>query len=215
MLDRASTLIVSGALTAFFACKGEILPPAPFGLLPGDTEQGDQKTHGDVGRGDPGANNPGDATRDRGDARGDAGGDSAGSVVIYRDSFDSPDLSPYAVEIEAGNVSITGGSMDIDAAGGCTIWLRQKLQGPLRITFAVTVIDKGGANDRVSDMNCFWMARDLDNPDDLFARTRSGDFSEYHYLSLYYVGMGGNSNSTTRFRRYPGGGDRPLDPEHD
>jgi hypothetical protein len=29
------------------------------------------------------------------------------------------------------------------------------------------------------------------------------------------VGYGGNSNTTTRFRRYSGNGERPLLPEHD
>jgi len=71
-------------------------------------------------------------------------------------------------------------------------------------------------NDRVSDLNCFWMARDARSPDDLFATRRSGVFSDYDQLRCYYVGHGGNSNTTTRFRRYIGEkGHRPLRPEHD
>ena len=34
-------------------------------------------------------------------------------------------------------------------------------------------------------------------------------------LRTYYVGYGGNHNTTTRFRRYDGAGARPLLPEHD
>ena len=34
-------------------------------------------------------------------------------------------------------------------------------------------------------------------------------------MKTYYVGCGGNGNTTTRFRRYDGRGARPLLPEHD
>ncbi len=73
----------------------------------------------------------------------------------------------------------------------------------------------GGANDRLSDMNQFWMASDPKNAN-LF--TRDGTFSQYDGLSLYYAGIGGNTNTTTRMRKY-GDGDRVLlsdltDPEH-
>lgn len=60
------------------------------------------------------------------------------------------------------------------------------------------------------------MAIDPEHPDDTYADTsRRGRFPNYHPLRLYYVGYGGNDNSTTRFRRYPGGGERPVLPEHD
>jgi hypothetical protein len=65
-------------------------------------------------------------------------------------------------------------------------------------------------------VNCFWMARDARSPDDLFATHRGGKFSEYNLLRCYYVGLGGNDNTTTRFRRYIGDAElRPLLPEHD
>ena len=38
----------------------------------------------------------------------------------------------------------------------------------------------------------------------MFARLRSGTFAEYNDLLTYYVGLGGNRNTTTRFRRYIG-----------
>jgi hypothetical protein len=44
---------------------------------------------------------------------------------------------------------------------------------------------------------------------------RSGRFPEYDSLQTYYVGMGGNNNTTTRFRRYAGDGAKPLLPEYD
>jgi hypothetical protein len=78
------------------------------------------------------------------------------------------------------------------------------------------MVQAGGANDRVSDLNAFWMATDSRSPDDLFATRRSGKFSDYNQLRTYYVGQGGNSNTTTRFRRYIGDAEeRPLLPEHD
>ena len=53
--------------------------------------------------------------------------------------------------------------------------------------------------------------------DNLFAapNARDGTFAAYDGLRLYYVGYGGNANTTTRFRRYTGGGPKPLRPEHD
>jgi hypothetical protein len=84
------------------------------------------------------------------------------------------------------------------------------------IEYEATVISAGGKNDRVSDLNCFWMATDARSPDDLFATHRSGKFEDYNPLRAYYVGLGGNGNTTTRFRRYIGDKElRPLLPEHD
>jgi len=61
------------------------------------------------------------------------------------------------------------------------------------------------------------MASDPDRPDDLLAEghMRDGRFKTYDTLRTYYVGYGGNTNSTTRFRRYDGTGARPLLPSHD
>lgn len=65
----------------------------------------------------------------------------------------------------------------------------------------------GGKNDRISDLNQFWMANDPNNYN-LF--TRNGVFEAYDSLQLYYVGMGGNSNTTTQLRKYRGNGQRVL-----
>jgi hypothetical protein len=84
----------------------------------------------------------------------------------------------------------------------------------VEISYDVTVVSRGGRFDRVSDLNCFWMASDPKSPGQMPAG-RSGKFSEYDSLLTYYVGYGGNTNSTTRFRRYDGTAARPLLPEHD
>jgi hypothetical protein len=85
------------------------------------------------------------------------------------------------------------------------------------IEFEAMAVAAGGPNDHVSDLNAFWMATDPAAPDgSVFAAGRSGAFAEYDGLKTYYVGIGGNRNTTTRFRRYIGrAGDRPILPEHD
>jgi hypothetical protein len=129
------------------------------------------------------------------------------------------DLTRWSVEqMPGGTVRITDDALEIEDARGSTVWLRQKLTAPVEITYEVTVVSRGGPHDRVSDVNCFWMARDPAAPEGCpFApgHTRSGKFSDYDSLLTYYVGMGGNNNTTTRFRRYDGTSDRPLLPEHD
>jgi len=136
--------------------------------------------------------------------------------LIKSEDFAS-DSGNWKSELEkGGSVTAEHGRLDVDVPGGATVWFKPPLQGPLLIEYQATVISAGGANDRVSDLNCFWMARDSRNSDDLFALDRSGKFSDYNQLLTYYVGLGGNGNTTTRFRRYIGDPVvRPLLPEHD
>ena len=132
--------------------------------------------------------------------------------LIYQDDFDH-DLSQWVIEqVPGGTTRLVNGRLEIDDAAGCTVWFKPKLSGPVEIDYEATLIRQGGAHDRVSDLNCFWMAQDPEHPDDLFfnGTRRGGKFKNYDALRLYYVGYGGNDNSTTRFRRYPGDGSRPL-----
>jgi hypothetical protein len=139
----------------------------------------------------------------------------AGDVVVSDDFNGGLDLWKWELE-KGGTVNARGGSLEIDVAGGCTVWLKTMIGGPILISYEATAVGAGGPNDRVSDLNCFWMARDARSPDDIFGRARNGQFSDYDQLRCYYVGLGGNSNTTTRFRRYIGEkGNRPLRPEHD
>lgn len=142
---------------------------------------------------------------------------SAQCEFIVEDNFNS-NLSNWIIEQrEGGTASIKDGQFDIDDFAGCTAWFNQKFEGNVMIEYDALVIDQGGDNDRVSDLNCFWMAKDIYNPNDFFATsdTRNGKFQNYHNLQLYYVGLGGHDNTKTRFRRYEGGGERPCLPEHD
>ena len=78
---------------------------------------------------------------------------------------------------------------------------------------ACVVVEKEG--DRLSDLNCFWMASDPKHPDNIWKREkwRSGIFLNCYSLQLYYMGYGGNYNSTTRFRRYDGNEAGITDPK--
>ena len=136
--------------------------------------------------------------------------------VLFRDDFRSG-LDQWVSELEKpGKISAEKGTLDLDVPAGCTLWFKPLLTGPVMIEYQATVIKAGGVNDRVSDLNCFWMAQDKRSPPDLFATPRTGLFGDYDQLLCYYVGLGGNGNTTTRFRRYIGEkNDRPLLPEND
>jgi len=141
----------------------------------------------------------------------------AGETLV-QDDFSATSAATFAehwaVEQQpGGTVAIEDGRLVIADAAGCTVWLRQKLTAPVVITFEATVSSRS----RVSDLNCFWMATDPARPGDLLTpgHARDGRFATYDTLRTYYVGYGGNTNTTTRFRRYDGSGARPLQPEHD
>jgi hypothetical protein len=136
--------------------------------------------------------------------------------LLYKDDF-TKGLGRWTAELqEPGTIETRNGALTIDVPAGCTLWFKPELEGPLLIQYRATMVQAGGPNDRVSDLNVFWMATDARSPGDLFATKRSGAFADYNRLRTYYVGQGGNSNSTTRFRRYIGEQEsRPLLPEHD
>lgn len=126
-------------------------------------------------------------------------------------------LSDWRIEAESPDARVTERDdvIDIDTPKGLTLWWRRPIAGPVTIRFEAMAVDAGGTNDRVSDLNAFWMATERDGGS-VLARRRNGAFAGYDDLRTYYVGIGGNRNTTTRFRRYVGErGNRPLLPEHD
>ena len=129
--------------------------------------------------------------------------------ILYQDNFDQ-NMNDWKVETpESPNskVEIKNGRLIINVDHGATIWFKKKLSGNILIEYNRKVIMNDGHNDRLSDLNQFWMATD---PFKENVFTRSGKFSEYDSLRLYYAGIGGNSNTTTRFRKYLGNGERKL-----
>ena len=130
-------------------------------------------------------------------------------ALLHQEDFSS-DLDSWVVEApqnEDSKVVIADGKLLVDVNEGTTIWFDQKLFGDILIEYDRKVIMDGGKNDRLSDLNSFWMATDPWN-ETLF--TRSGLFPEYDSLLMYYAGIGGNYNKTTRFRKYTGNGERVL-----
>lgn len=91
--------------------------------------------------------------------------------------------------------------LDIVSPDGLTLWYDECLTGNYEISYRIKVVMEGGKYDRLSDMNCFWGAKDLKYPDNIYARKdwRAGIFKNYNTLNLFYVGYGGNENKTTRF----------------
>lgn len=133
---------------------------------------------------------------------------------LFADDFHT--LDNWVLETEQpARVTASEGGVDIDTPAGLTLWFKPRLSGPVEIEFDAIAVSDGGANDRVSDLNVFWMAANRDGTAP-FPAQRSGRFADYNDLLTYYVGLGGNRNSTTRFRRYIGDPvQRPLLPEHD
>jgi len=118
----------------------------------------------------------------------------------------------WSAELEqGGSVTARRGVLDVDVPAGASVWFKQPFSGRYEIDFTATPISAGGPNDRVSDLNSFWNARDSRSPRNLFATPRSGALADYDYLTTYYAGLGANYNTTTRLRRYVGqAGVRPL-----
>ncbi len=114
----------------------------------------------------------------------------------------------WSVESESPNYKITfrGDTIELVSPKGLTLWRKEKMNGVTSIEYDACVMDERKQGDRLSDLNCFWMASDPQYPNNLWKRKswRNGTFANYYSLQLYYLGYGGNKNSTTRFRRYNG-----------
>ena len=140
-----------------------------------------------------------------------------GSDLIYSDDFTAPpDPNTWIAEIEpkpgyTSAVYTQNGALTLDTRGGVTVWLKEPLKGNIQVEFDRKIMVDTGKNDRLSDCNLFWMATDLNNPR-LF--TRNGKFEAYDNLQLYYAGLGGNTNKTTRFRKYYNNGTKPVIKEY-
>lgn len=95
------------------------------------------------------------------------------------------------------------GTATIFSPKGATLWLDEEMMDNTVIEYEARIVpdkrfrdDKG--NVRVSDLNCFWMANSI------APKGGSGKFVNNYALQMYYLGYGGNWNTTTRFRRYNG-----------
>ena len=122
----------------------------------------------------------------------------------------------WKVESESPDYKVTfrGDTAEIVSPKGLTLWRKEKMSGKVTIEYDACVVSETG-KDRLSDLNCFWMASDPKHPDNLWKREkwRNGIFLNCYSLQLYYLGYGGNHNSTTRFRRYDGNEAGITDPQ--
>jgi hypothetical protein len=158
----------------------------------------------------------------------------AAQHTIVKDDFSSFDARRWVVEAEPASangptvsaaprasapsskppVYTQAHALVLNGTRGLTVWLRQRLNGHYEISYTRTVLDHGDPNDRVSDMNQFWLASASHaghrKDDHAPPFGGSGRFTDYDSLTLYYVGVGGNDNTTTRFRHYDGTPSRPL-----
>lgn len=131
--------------------------------------------------------------------------------LIFREDFRHElDTALWRVELEpspGSGVTVKDQQLILQTGAGVTVWLKKKLQGDILITYKRKVVVNGGPFDRLSDLNQFFMAGEINGG---ALAVRSGQLDTYNNMQLYYVGMGGNSNTTTRFRKYKGSGERML-----
>jgi len=109
----------------------------------------------------------------------------------------------WLVEAEDPSSTVTWkkGKATIVATKGLTLWLTQRMEGNTIIEYEARIVGDKQFKDnegrvRVSDLNCFWMAQQCGG--------FGGRFVDNYALKTYYMGYGGNWNTTTRFRRYNG-----------
>lgn len=123
----------------------------------------------------------------------------------------------WTVESEASDYSVKpmgGDTLEILSPKGLTLWYKDRLEGDVTVEYDAEVVVEG-KEDRLSDLNSFFMASDP-GARDVFTNLspRGGVFSRQVALQMYYLGFGGNYNTTTRFRRYTGTTQPPVITEY-
>lgn len=119
----------------------------------------------------------------------------------------SAGLSAWRIEAQdpRTRVSAADGSLSWASPAGISLWWGQPLAGHWRLRFTATALpapaEAGALAGRVSDLNMFWNATEVDGSP---PRTRDGAFAGYDALQAWYVGFGANGNRTTRLRHYGG-----------
>ena len=128
-------------------------------------------------------------------------------AMAYESGLQAKSFSRYwQVESESPDYRVTfwGDTCELISPKGLTLWRKEKMKAGMTVEYDACVVVETG-EDRLSDMNCFWLASDP-QAKDIWARAkwRSGIFLRCYTLQMYYLGYGGNYNKTTRFRRYDG-----------
>lgn len=133
--------------------------------------------------------------------------------LVEQDDFSVLDHRRWRIESQTpqgSQVYVEQQRLIMDTQAGMTVWLDRPLSGNYRIEFLRQVLVAGLDNDRLSDMNVFWGAHEAGAAGQPYLAVRDGVLESYDAMASWYVGMGGNGNSTTRFRCYDGSGERHL-----
>ena len=129
--------------------------------------------------------------------------------IQFSDSFESMGaLNNWIIEKESAKTSVVikNGAMEWKSDSrkkGLVVWCKSKMNGNVRIVYDRHIYK----DQRVADMNQFWMATEKGS--DGLSFTRNGTMSSYDNLTLYYCGLGVWNNTHSRFRRYNGSSPRP------
>jgi hypothetical protein len=134
--------------------------------------------------------------------------------MIHADALDEPDrfAENWIVQMSERDpdferyARIHGGRLHVHDPRGATIWFKNRMSGPVMITYRVTLpgIPGDDGTYAVRDLNNFWMASSPAEAGDLFDDSiYTGDFHTYRKMRGYYASTGGGKNTTTRMRRYP------------
>jgi hypothetical protein len=120
--------------------------------------------------------------------------------MLLQENFTS--LNNWVIEKDkkqSEKVFTENNKLILDTYDGVSVWFKQELKRNILISFKRKVVMDSCKNCRLSDLNQFFMTTE---PNGSLSFNRKGGFAEYDSLNMYYVGMGGNYNSTTRFRKY-------------
>ena len=82
--------------------------------------------------------------------------------LLFSEEFSGKlDEKRWRAEIDPvgqSEVRTENGRLILNTAGGVTVWFETRLSGNIRIAYDWTVLVDSGRNDRLSDLNQFWMA---------------------------------------------------------
>ncbi|MBO4905949.1 MAG: hypothetical protein J5486_02795 [Bacteroidaceae bacterium] len=111
----------------------------------------------------------------------------------------------WRVEAESPKTRVLwrGDTLDVTSPQGVSLWWDEPMELPAAVSYRACVVVQDGCFDRLSDLNSFMLASDPLKPTPMHGiAQRGGRFVESYRLKCYYLGYGGNYNTTTRFRRY-------------
>ncbi|MEE3446045.1 MAG: DUF6250 domain-containing protein, partial [Prevotella sp.] len=107
--------------------------------------------------------------------------------MAYESGLQAKSFSRYwQVESESPDYRVTfqGDTCELVSPKGLTLWRKEKMKAGMTVEYDACVVVETG-EDRLSDMNCFWLASDP-QAKDIWARAkwRSGIFLRCYTLQM-------------------------------